>query len=259
MRAEPRTQSVGLGRFAGLGSKLKMASVGMLVLGLAGTGAAEAEIIIKTLPDGTQMVYNQEEPSKKRRSSQASVGPAVLRTNTGYDEMIRYYAVQEGLSPRLVQAVVQVESSYNPRARSKKGAMGLMQLMPETARELGVRDPWDPSQNISGGTRYLRQQIDRFGDLTLALAAYNAGPTAVQRYRGVPPYAETERYVQKVLALYQRNPPEILRAQARDDSRRRQESQAKQAAAEPPRGDRVYVTRDENNRIIFSTARPGSR
>jgi soluble lytic murein transglycosylase-like protein len=117
-----------------------------------------------------------------------------------YDDLIVKHAQARNLRPDLVRAVVQVESGYNPRAVSPKGAMGLMQLMPATASQLGVRSPFDPDQNIRGGTAYLRQLLDRFqGNEELALAAYNAGPMAVDRYGNtVPPYRETRDYVRKV-------------------------------------------------------------
>jgi len=117
-----------------------------------------------------------------------------------YDPLIYEHANRHSLRPSLVRAVIQVESGFNPWAKSRKGAMGLMQLMPATARELGVTNPYDPAQNIRGGTIYLRQLIDRYdGNEELALAAYNAGSTAVERYgRTVPPYRETKAYVKKV-------------------------------------------------------------
>jgi soluble lytic murein transglycosylase-like protein len=117
-----------------------------------------------------------------------------------YDELIVHYAKAQNLRPDLVRAVVQVESGFNPLAVSAKGAMGLMQLMPATASQLGVQSPFDPKENIRGGTTYLRQLLDRFqGNEELALAAYNAGPLAVDRYGNkVPPYRETRDYVRKV-------------------------------------------------------------
>jgi soluble lytic murein transglycosylase-like protein len=117
-----------------------------------------------------------------------------------YDDLIVKHAESQGLRPDLVRAVVQVESGFNPGAISPKGALGLMQLMPGTARQLGVKAVFDPEENIRGGTTYLRQLIERFdGSEELALAAYNAGPQAVDRYGNkVPPYRETRDYVRKV-------------------------------------------------------------
>jgi hypothetical protein len=113
---------------------------------------------------------------------------------------IREIAARYAVDPALVEAVIRVESAGNPWAVSRKGAQGLMQLMPQTAYALGVRDAFDPRQNIEGGVRHLRYLIDRYpGDLSLALAAYNAGERAVDQYRGIPPYTETRQYVQRVL------------------------------------------------------------
>lgn len=120
------------------------------------------------------------------------------KTEHSVNEIVSRYARQFQLEEALVNAVIKVESDYNPRAVSGKGAQGMMQLMPQTARELNVLDPLNPEDNIRGGTRYLRQMLDRFKDLDLALAAYNAGPSAVSRYGGVPPYEETINYVNKV-------------------------------------------------------------
>jgi soluble lytic murein transglycosylase-like protein len=117
-----------------------------------------------------------------------------------FEPLIQEHATRRSLRPELVRAVIQVESGFNPRALSPKGAMGLMQLMPGTARSLGVNNPWDPAQNIRGGTDYLRQLLDEYdGNEELALAAYNAGSGAVAKYgRRVPPYRETRDYVRKV-------------------------------------------------------------
>lgn len=128
--------------------------------------------------------------------------PAATRDRVSlYDDIIERHAATHGVRPELVRAVIQVESGFNARARSHKGAMGLMQLMPATAAELGVDNPWDPSENIRGGVSYLAGLLRRFNDERLALAAYNAGPGAVERYgQQVPPYKETQDYVRKIAA-----------------------------------------------------------
>jgi soluble lytic murein transglycosylase-like protein len=120
------------------------------------------------------------------------------------EQLVQSNAATWQVDPALVRAVMANESGFNPKATSKTGAQGLMQLEPETASSLGVTDAYDPQQNVWGGTRYLRGLLDRFGgDLTKAIAAYNAGPGAVEKYGGVPPYAETQSYVKNVLDSYQ--------------------------------------------------------
>jgi soluble lytic murein transglycosylase-like protein len=122
-----------------------------------------------------------------------------------YDAIIAQAAARYGVDPDLVHAVVHAESDYDPKCLSHCGATGLMQLMPENVKELGVRDPWDPAQNIDGGVRLLSQLMGRFHQVDLALAAYNAGPGAVRKYGGIPPYRETQGYVKHVLqTLWQR-------------------------------------------------------
>jgi soluble lytic murein transglycosylase-like protein len=130
----------------------------------------------------------------------ATTRPATTRDTARFDDMIIEHARLNSVRPSLVKAVVQVESAFNPYAESPKGAIGLMQLMPATARQFGVVNPFDPEENVRAGVAYLRQLLDRYdGDERLALAAYNAGPGAVDRYgQTVPPYAETQNYVQKV-------------------------------------------------------------
>ena len=118
------------------------------------------------------------------------------------ERMIGASAAEFRVDPALVEAIVQNESAFDPRATSGAGARGLMQLMPQTAASLGVIDAYDPAQNVRGGTRYLRGLLDRFHDVELAVAAYNAGPAAVERYGGVPPYSETQNYVRGVLNRY---------------------------------------------------------
>lgn len=138
-------------------------------------------------------------PSRARR----------LPSHNGYDSLILRAARSQRLEPALVKAVIAAESDFNPRAVSPRGALGLMQLMPQTAAKLGVEDALQPEQNVLGGTRYLRAMLDRYRDLRYALAAYNAGPSAVDRYRGVPPYRETRAYVARVLDYYHGYHPEF--------------------------------------------------
>ena len=117
--------------------------------------------------------------------------------------MIDEASEKYGVDSKLVQALVQQESGFNPNAKSKAGALGLMQLMPATAKGLGVNDPMNPKENIEGGVKYLKSMLDRFhGNTILALAAYNAGPNAVSKYDGVPPYKETQNYVKAILKNY---------------------------------------------------------
>ncbi|MBR1374438.1 lytic transglycosylase domain-containing protein [bacterium] len=121
------------------------------------------------------------------------------------NELIDKYAYKNGLDADFVKAVINQESGFNPNATSKCGAMGLMQLMPGTAQGLGVIDAYDPEQNIEGGTKYLKGLMDRFNNnKSLALAAYNAGPNAVKKYGGIPPYQETQNYVKSVISQYDR-------------------------------------------------------
>jgi len=119
-----------------------------------------------------------------------------------YDGEIIYASQRYGVPAALIKAVALQESAMNPYAKSYVGAMGIMQLMPNTAKDLGVSDPWNPEQSINGGARYLKQQLRDFGSVTLALAAYNAGPTNVRKYGGIPPFEETKTYVKKVIGYY---------------------------------------------------------
>lgn len=142
---------------------------------------------------------------KRVRREGIAIAPTPITrgpSERGYDRLIHQIALRHRVPPGLVKAVIAAESNFKPDAVSRVGAQGLMQLMPRTAAELGVERPFGVVENIDGGVRYLRAMLDRYGDLTRALAAYNAGPTAVDRYRGVPPYRETQAYVKRVLQYY---------------------------------------------------------
>jgi soluble lytic murein transglycosylase-like protein len=169
-------------------------------------GPVDAQIYVWRDANGNQVLSNRKDPSAIVYEVPGTTGYRATRpmisqgSNGTYEPLIQAHAERYGLAPDLVRAVIQVESGFNARALSPKGAMGLMQLMPATAAEMSVRNPYDPDENIRGGAGYLRQLLDRYsGDEELALAAYNAGPGAVDKYgRRIPPYRETRDYVRKV-------------------------------------------------------------
>jgi soluble lytic murein transglycosylase-like protein len=146
-------------------------------------------------------VYMRETP---RRPPPSKTGHAV----SSFDDVITEAAHRHGIAFSLLKALIHVESSFNPRAVSKKGALGLCQIMPQNLQSLNIKDPFDPWENIMGGARYLQLMLDRFnGELHLALAAYNAGPSMVEKYSNIPPFRETQEYVQKVLKYSQAYKP----------------------------------------------------
>jgi len=216
-------------------------SLAALLLAILPAAAGAGEIRASRAADGTLVLTNEGAP-------RSTVARAPVRRQPARElaPVIDRYARARGLDPVLVQAVIQAESAYDAGAVSQKGAIGLMQLMPETARELGV-DPWDPEQNVRGGTLYLRRLIDSFeGDLQLALAGYNAGPGAVKRYGGIPPYSETTSYVSRVLGLYHGRSVSVRPARSVRSS-----SASPAASAGPSRS--VRVRRDASGRLVFST------
>lgn len=178
----------------------------ILIIALLGT-IAEADIY--KYEDENGIVYYTDFPLNKKaqrimRSNESKKGDIAKGHEKGeLHSIVSEKANKYNLDPSLVHAVIKAESNGNPYAVSRKGAMGLMQLMPSTARDLSVNNPFDPADNIDGGVRYLRYLIDKFnGDLTLALAAYNAGPKTVEKTGDVPRIPETKQYVKKVLSLY---------------------------------------------------------
>lgn len=180
--------------------------------------AANEEIHVYRQADGTRLFTDRKasRPGAKyvgsfgrptAYSSCKRMTPGLLKTRAdGYQHLIRQHARTYGVPSELVRAVMQVESCFDHRAVSRVGARGLMQLMPQTAADLGVRNSFDPAQNIEGGVRYLGMMRKRYpSDWKLVLAAYNAGPGAVDKYAGIPPFAETQGYVKRVMSLYDKS------------------------------------------------------
>ena len=209
----------------------RLVAAGMLTL-MFSAGAAQAEIVVLTsgrtlsvkshsvdgdlvvlkMRDGGEVTCDKSliqkvvadeipvaDPEPPATPDAPQAAPAALPT-TPYTDIITDVAQTYGVNPMLVHALIQVESGFRPTARSTKGAMGLMQLMPATARQYNVRNPYDPKANISAGIKHLKTLIDKWG-VELALAAYNAGEGAVQKFNDVPPYRETRNYVTRILSL----------------------------------------------------------
>jgi soluble lytic murein transglycosylase-like protein len=167
------------------------------------TGNSLAALYTYVDETGVQHFTNVPTNPRYRMVERSTFSPLLSRFITKYDEEIRTISKQYEIDPALVRSIIRVESGFNPLAISVKGAQGLMQLMPATAQDLRVANPFHPRENITGGVKYLRYLLNLFrGDLVLALAAYNAGENAVLRYQSVPPYPETMAYVQKVLGFY---------------------------------------------------------
>ena len=174
-----------------------------VILTLRGGGevTCEKSLIDKIVPD--EVPHPEPVPAQAEQAQAAPLQaqPSGLKDSV-YAELIASATEAHGVNPLLVQALIQVESNYQPRARSSRGAMGLMQIMPATAREYRVRNAYDPKSNIDAGIRKLKGLLEKFGsDVTLALAAYNAGEGAVQKYNGIPPNRETQNYVSRILAI----------------------------------------------------------
>jgi len=190
------------------------------ILGMAQTASAQITSVMNT--DGRKLFVNAEPPTIAKVNPLKSAPraiylpgeisfmgkdrPALTLDRDGAEKLVREAAERHNVDPALVRAVIETESNWNPGARSRKGAMGLMQLIPTTAQRFGVNDAYNPKQNVDAGVRYLKVLLDRYnGNLDLALAAYNAGEGAVDRAHGIPAYRETRDYVHKVQNAYGRS------------------------------------------------------
>ena len=175
----------------------------VLTLRSGGEVTCNRDLIAKIEPDEVPYV----DPDAPKAAEPVTTPPSGEQDDTSlnetpYGEIIAAASETYGVNPMLVRALIEVESKFRPTARSRKGAMGLMQLMPSTAREYNVRNPFEPKANIEAGIKHLKTLIDRFGSsIELGLAAYNAGPGAVEKFNGVPPYRETRNYVSRILSL----------------------------------------------------------
>lgn len=172
----------------------------ILTLRRGGEVTCDKTLIDKIVAD--EVPHPEPAPPQAAAQEPAQLQPLrLLEAATPYSEIISAMSQAHGVDPILVSALIQVESGYRPRARSPRGAMGLMQLMPSTARLYKVRNPFDPKANIEAGIKHLKSLIDRFDDMEHVLAAYNAGEGAVKKFNGIPPYRETRNYVSRILSI----------------------------------------------------------
>lgn len=183
--------------------QMVMVRAAVIASALLAPAGLQAEIYQYVSPNGTISLTNVPSDARYRKIEVESARFHSILSERELEPLIKRHSSQQQLHPALIRAVIKAESNFDPRAVSRAGAIGLMQLMPQTAVRLDVRDMFDPDENVGGGTKYLRQLLDRFhGNLPLALAAYNAGENIVDRYQSLPPIDETRQYVRKVLRYY---------------------------------------------------------
>jgi hypothetical protein len=226
-----------------------MRKIFSILLALGASSSAFAGVHLTTRPDGTKVIFNDEVDARRYRPIQMSdAWLANRRARTcAYDALIEAAAAEHAMDPGLLKSVMLVESGFNPAALSRKGARGLMQLMPATARLYGVKNILDVKDNIDGGARYLNYLLNLYhGDLENALAAYNAGEAAVERYGGIPPYDETVLYVHKTLTAYYGKP-------YLGGGFGRATTQRFKILADLSPGKPVRVERDADDRIVLTT------
>ena len=199
----------------------------------------EGVICYTDLPFGKKADLVMKNKSDSSPAKQKYVRTAYKDTEY-YHGIVHKKASKYNVDPSLVKAVIKTESNWNERAVSRKGAIGLMQLMPSTANDMDVRNPFNPEENIEGGVKYLRYLLERFnGDLTLALAAYNAGPKWVDKFGVVPPITETKQYVKKVLSLYNGSSPSFT---------------TEADTGKEKRPDPIYKVRLQDGSVLFTNA-----
>lgn len=217
------------------------------------TGTALAEIYYRIDEQGLPHFTNTPTTADFRVLMPGVLPSTSKLTQASVAELIEAFAGEHDIDPALIRAVIQVESNFNRRAVSRKGAQGLMQLMPATIWRHAVGDAFDPHENIGAGVRHLRMLLDQFkGDLTLALAAYNAGEKAVLRHRGVPPYQETREYVTKVMNLYRRT-----RSAPSNAGLVKVVAQAAAAVPPPPPSPpAIYKAQEASGVILYSNIPP---